>query len=248
MSDLGRSVSTWASIRTTRGIELSISSSRAHRSGTSPKPSCRAAYAGNSETRSEVAVKITEMKSSTSRPLASIASSTISATRSSMCSRSSASSCVAPRTALTAIRALAALAQVAPLPPRGARLLRLIAPEGPVVALWIGHRAAPAAVVLVDQLPFDRRARVHGPPEDRIGVVGDEVRRGAADVVDATVRPAGAEHDPPAAGPQPLGVVDHRRVALVAVGGVLGEADRGQPRDHPVGVREGHRVPEPGVS
>ena len=70
MSARGRSVSTCASIRTTRGIDRSISSSRAQSSGTSPKPSWRAAYAGNSETRSEVAVKITEMKSSTSRPLA----------------------------------------------------------------------------------------------------------------------------------------------------------------------------------
>ena len=69
MSARGRSVSTWAIIRTTRGIEPAISSSRAHSSGTSPKPSRRAAYAGNSETRSEVAVKMTEMKSSTSRPL-----------------------------------------------------------------------------------------------------------------------------------------------------------------------------------
>ena len=43
----------------------SISSSRAHISGTSPKPSWRAAYAGNSACRSPVAVKITLMKSST---------------------------------------------------------------------------------------------------------------------------------------------------------------------------------------
>ena len=74
MSARGRSVSTCASIRTTRGIDPSISSSRAQISGTSPKPSRRAAYAGNSETRSEVAVKITLMKSSTSRPLAVITS------------------------------------------------------------------------------------------------------------------------------------------------------------------------------
>ena len=102
MSARGRSVSTCAIIRTTRGIEPSISSSRAQSSGTSVNPSWRAAYAGNSETRSDVAVKITEMKSSTSSPLASMASSTISATRWSMCSRSSSSSWVAPRTALTA--------------------------------------------------------------------------------------------------------------------------------------------------
>ena len=77
--------------------------------GTSPKPSRRAAYAGNSETRSEVAVKITEMKSSTTRPLDSITSSTISATRSSMCSRTSSSSWVAPRTARTATKRLASV-------------------------------------------------------------------------------------------------------------------------------------------
>ena len=58
MSARGRSVSTCAIIRTTRGIEPSISSSRAQISGTSVKPSCRAAYAGNSETRSVVAVKM----------------------------------------------------------------------------------------------------------------------------------------------------------------------------------------------
>ena len=47
-------------------------------------------------------MKITEMKSSTPRSFAAIASVTISATRSSMWSRSSRSSWVAPRTALTA--------------------------------------------------------------------------------------------------------------------------------------------------
>ena len=65
MSLRARSVSTWAIIRTTRGIEPSISSSRAQISGTSSKPSWRAAYAGNSECRSEVAVKMMLMKSST---------------------------------------------------------------------------------------------------------------------------------------------------------------------------------------
>ena len=44
----------------------SISSSRAQIRGTSSKPSWRAAYAGNSECRSEVAVKMMLMKSSTS--------------------------------------------------------------------------------------------------------------------------------------------------------------------------------------
>ena len=49
---LGSSDSTWASSRTTRGMEPSISSSRAHSSGISPNPSWRAAYAGNSACRS----------------------------------------------------------------------------------------------------------------------------------------------------------------------------------------------------
>ncbi len=83
----GSSDSTWASSRTTRGIEPSISSSRAHSSGISPKPSWRAAYAGNSACRSPVAVNMTLMKSSTSSALASITASTSSATRSSICSR-----------------------------------------------------------------------------------------------------------------------------------------------------------------
>src|SRR6478672_7248816 len=102
MSARGRSDSTCAIIRTTRGMDPSISSSRVQISGTSVKPSMRAAYAGNSETRSVVAVKMIEMKSSSTQPLASITWVTISATRSSMWSRSSTSSCVAPRTALTA--------------------------------------------------------------------------------------------------------------------------------------------------
>src|SRR3954454_9820000 len=249
MSDFGSSVSMWASIRTTRGIDRSISSSRAQSSGTSPNPSCRAAYAGNSETRSEVAVKITEMKSSTSRPLASMASSTISATRSSMWSRSSASSWVAPRTALTATghkgseqhRRVGEVSQ-----PRGSA--RLVAPERPVVALRVGDGATAAAVVVVLELALDGRAGLDRALEDAVGVVGHEVRGGPADVVDRPVPPPGAEHDPSPARPQPLGVVHDRRVLLVAVGRVLGEADRGQPRDHPVGVREGHGVPEPGLS
>jgi hypothetical protein len=70
--------------------------------GTSVNPSIRAAYAGNSETRSVVAVKMIEMKSSSTQPFASITWATISATRSSMWSRESSSSWVAPRTALTA--------------------------------------------------------------------------------------------------------------------------------------------------
>src|SRR4051794_33504680 len=163
MSLRGRSVSTWAIIRTTRDIDPSISSSRAQISGTSPNPRRRAAYAGNSETRSEVAVKITEMKSSTSSPLDSMTSVTISATRSSMWSRTSSSSWVAPRTALTATRAT---------------LTGLVAPEGPLVAFWILDRAAAAAVVLVDHLPDHGRAGGHGPVEEGVGVVGDEVRRG----------------------------------------------------------------------
>ena len=57
----GRSVSTCAIRRTTRGIDPSISSSRAHTRGTSENPSCRAAYAGNSLTRSLVAVKMIEI-------------------------------------------------------------------------------------------------------------------------------------------------------------------------------------------
>src|SRR3954452_3702314 len=104
MSLRDRSVSTCAIIRTTRGIEEPISSSRAQIRGTSSKPSWRAAYAGNSECRSEVAVKMMLMKSSTASELASSTSRTISATRSSMCSRSSDSSWVAPRTALTDTR------------------------------------------------------------------------------------------------------------------------------------------------
>src|SRR4051794_12911453 len=104
MSFRDRSVSTCAIIRTTRGIEDSISSSRAQIRGTSSKPSCRAAYAGNSECRSAVAVKMMLMKSSTPSSLASSTPRTISATRSSMCSRLSLSSWVAPRTALTDTR------------------------------------------------------------------------------------------------------------------------------------------------
>ena len=52
---------------------------------------------------------------------------------------------------------------------------------------------------------------------------------------------------PPPPGHSHSACIDDRRVGLVAVGGVLGEADRRQPLDHPVGVGEGHRVPELGV-
>src|SRR6478735_8735941 len=279
MSALGRSVSTCAIIRTTRGMEPAISSSRAQISGTSPKPSRRAAYAGNSECRSDVAVKITEMKSSTSRPLASMTSVTISATRSSMWSRTSSSSWVAPRTALTATRAgylarrrcrtaVSANAGVGfPGEPGKPELLgrsfprevpvspvhrgncptpspRLIAPERPVVALGVLDAPTAPAVVLVAHRPDDARPGGHRAVEDAVGVVGDEVRRGAADVGDDATGPLAAEHDSAAPGPQPLGVHHDRGVGLVAVGRVLDEADRAQPGDHRVGVAEGHRVPD----
>ena len=75
MSARGRSVSTCAIIRTTRGIEPSISSSRAQISGTSPKPSMPRGV--RRELRDQVGGggEDDEMKSSTSRPLASITSS-----------------------------------------------------------------------------------------------------------------------------------------------------------------------------
>ena len=95
-----------------------------------------------------------------------------------------------------------------------------------MVALWIGDAAAAAAVVLVDHRAHDGRARGDGAVEDRSG---SSVTRYAAeppDVVDGAVGALAAEHDPAAARPQPLGVHDDRRVGLVAVGRVLGEADR----------------------
>ena len=72
-------------------------------SGTSPMPSSRAASAGNSETRSGVAVNRMLITSSCPRSLRSSTALTSSRVASSTCSRSSASTCVAPRMARTAM-------------------------------------------------------------------------------------------------------------------------------------------------
>ena len=96
----GAPLSAWAMTRTTRGSAPATSISCAHSSGTSPRPTVRAAAAGNSLVRSGVAVKMTEIRSSMVRPL-----------RSSICPQQlddslghldrvvGASSWVAPRTA-----------------------------------------------------------------------------------------------------------------------------------------------------
>ena len=77
VSAAGR-VSTWAISRTTRGSAPGTSISVAQISGTSWKPSLRAASAGNSAVRSGVAVKITLITSSVVSLLRSITSVTSS--------------------------------------------------------------------------------------------------------------------------------------------------------------------------
>src|SRR5579871_4709628 len=88
--------------RTTRGIAPGTPISPAHNSGTSWKPSLRAASAGNSAVRSLVAVKITLMTSSVLRSLRVITSVTSSAVPARISARSSAPTWIAPRTARTA--------------------------------------------------------------------------------------------------------------------------------------------------
>ena len=67
--------------------------------GTSPRPKTRAAVAGNIETRSGVAVRITLTRSSCSIVLRSNSSSNRATTRTVICSAESSSSVVAPRSA-----------------------------------------------------------------------------------------------------------------------------------------------------
>src|SRR5580693_8552463 len=113
IAERGRSVSTWAISRTTRGSAPGTAISDAQISGTSWKPILRAASAGNSAVRSGVAVNRTLITSSVDRSLRAITSVTSSAVPSSIASRSSASICTAPRTALTVI-CLVLLSPIAP--------------------------------------------------------------------------------------------------------------------------------------
>src|SRR5450830_232166 len=87
--------------RITRGIEPATFISTAHMSGTSPRPSSRAARAGNPLVMSGVAVNITEMSASVSISFACSAFDSSSAVDRSTSSLSSRSSWIAPRIALT---------------------------------------------------------------------------------------------------------------------------------------------------
>src|SRR5690606_1040092 len=116
-AERGRSVSTCAISRMTRGSDPGTAISDAHSSGTSWNPSLRAARAGNSAVRSGVVVKMTLMTSSVLSSLRAITSDTSSVVASRIWSRSSASTCVAPRTARTATAAPPPLA--AGLQPHG---------------------------------------------------------------------------------------------------------------------------------
>src|SRR5437868_2814818 len=89
-------------MRTHRGIPPTMSSSRAHSSGRSPRPIPRAAVAGNMACRSSVAVKTMLTMSSWATPLRSSISRSRAWTRASISSAVSLSSVVAPRKARTA--------------------------------------------------------------------------------------------------------------------------------------------------
>src|SRR5690348_15854209 len=97
-----RSVSTCAINRTTRSIAPGTGISVAHMNGTSVTPACRAAYAGNSATRSGVEVKNTLIRSSALSSLRPRTAWISLATPASKSSRSSESIWIAPRTARTA--------------------------------------------------------------------------------------------------------------------------------------------------
>src|SRR5438094_6539307 len=84
------------------GVPSSMESSRAHSSGTSPRPMTRAAAAGKTERMSSVAVKRMLMMSSWSTPFRASSSRRSACTRSYTCSRVSTSTVVAPRKARTA--------------------------------------------------------------------------------------------------------------------------------------------------
>ena len=101
----GRSVSTWASSRSTRGIAPGTAISVAQSSGTSVIPISRAAYAGNSAVRSGVAVNTTLIRSSLVRSLRSSIARTSSEAAARIWSRSLSSTWIAPRTARTATSA-----------------------------------------------------------------------------------------------------------------------------------------------
>src|SRR5215207_6408762 len=103
MAARSRPVSTWAMSRSTRGSACGTSISVVHVCLTSTMPSSRAASAGNSDTRSGVAVNRMLITSSWPRSLRSSTALTSSRVASSTCSRSSASTCVAPRMARTAM-------------------------------------------------------------------------------------------------------------------------------------------------
>src|SRR3569833_477848 len=92
----------WAISRITRGSACVTPNSVVHSSGTSWKPSLRAASAGNSAVRSGVAVKMTLITSSVVMALRVITSVTSSAVPARIWSRASASTWIAPRTASTA--------------------------------------------------------------------------------------------------------------------------------------------------
>ena len=88
-------------MRRQRGCMPAMSSSRAHIRGTSPKPISRAAWAGNMQWTSSVAVNTTEMMSSCSTALAPIMARSKAWVLSVTCGTVSSSTVVAPRSART---------------------------------------------------------------------------------------------------------------------------------------------------
>src|SRR4051794_11586939 len=156
------------SVRTTRGIEPGTSISWAHSSGTWPKPSRRAATAGNSASRSGVSVKIALTTRSGVSSLRVRISRTSSSVAARIASRSFFSTVAAPRRAWRGT-AREGASRPAPCPP-GVRLL-------PPLALDDLHRerlgAVAGALVVARPLRVERPRPGHPPAGGDPAVRGD---------------------------------------------------------------------------